>query len=139
MKQLALELKTWGGKRKGAGRPPSGLRAGVSHLLRDALARGMQGLTIRLARRLNALGARKGKVFADRYHAHVLRTRAETANALRYVARNFVHHARENLPSPFVDPCSSARWLRRRPPEDAPVVEARTWLLRTAAAGGASR
>ena len=39
MKQLALELKTWGGKRKGAGRPPSGLRAGVSHLLRPALAR----------------------------------------------------------------------------------------------------
>jgi len=104
----------------------------------DALARGMQGLTIRLARRLNALGRRSGKVFADRYHAHVLRTRAEAANALRYVARNYVHHARENLPISFVDPCSSARWLLERPPADAPVVSPRTWLLRAAAGGVAS-
>ena len=33
-----------------------------------ALARGMQGLTIRLARRLNALLGRRGKLFAQRYH-----------------------------------------------------------------------
>jgi REP element-mobilizing transposase RayT len=203
VKQLSLALKTWGGKRKGAGRPPSGTRAGVSHLRRpelasrhpvhvtlrllegigylraairvraieqvlaeakdrlgmrivhysiqgahlhliveaddnDALARGMQGLTIRLARRLNAVDGRNGKVFADRYHAHVLRTRAEAANALRYVARTYVHHARENLPISFVDPCSSARWLLERPAEDAPVVSPRTWLLRAAAEGVAS-
>ncbi len=197
MKQLPLPLKTWGGKRKGAGRPPTGRRAGVSHLRRpvlarrhplhvtlrmlddvgylraamrvgvieqalseakgqlglrvvhysiqgahlhllveaedkDALARGLQGLTIRLARRLNAHDGRRGKVFADRYHAHVLRTRAETANALRYVARNYVHHARENLPDSFVDPCSSARWLVSAPAANDPVVLPRTWLLRTA-------
>ena len=34
MKQLPLPLKTWGGKRKGAGRPPTGAKAGVSHLKR---------------------------------------------------------------------------------------------------------
>jgi REP element-mobilizing transposase RayT len=98
-----------------------------------ALARGMQGLTIRLARRLNALDGRRGKVFGDRYHAHVLRTRAEAANVLRYVARNYVHHARENLPDSFVDPCSSARWLTHAPAANDPVVAPRTWLLRAAA------
>jgi len=36
-RQLALEFRTWGGKRRGAGRPPQqgrGSRAGVSHLRR---------------------------------------------------------------------------------------------------------
>jgi hypothetical protein len=99
----------------------------------------MQGLCIRLARRLNSLAGRRGKVFADRYHAHVLRTRAETAHAVRYVARNYVHHARENLPLSFVDPCSSMGWRERLPPEDAPVVAPHTWLLRSlsSSSGGA--
>src|SRR5947209_15026172 len=34
MKQLAMKLPTWGGKRKGAGRPPKGAKAGVAHLRR---------------------------------------------------------------------------------------------------------
>jgi hypothetical protein len=37
-----------------------------------ALARGMIGLTVRLARRLNRLWRRSGKVFADRYSAREL-------------------------------------------------------------------
>jgi REP element-mobilizing transposase RayT len=41
---------------------------------RRALARAMQGLCIRIARGLNRLWGRKGKVFADRYHARVLAT-----------------------------------------------------------------
>jgi putative transposase len=32
----------------------------------------LQGLAVRIARRLNAMMGRKGKVFADRYHAHIL-------------------------------------------------------------------
>lgn len=32
--QLALPIRTWGGARRGAGRPPNGARAGVSHLVR---------------------------------------------------------------------------------------------------------
>jgi putative transposase len=35
---------------------------------KKALSRGMQGLTIRLARAINRAGAHSGKVFADRYH-----------------------------------------------------------------------
>jgi REP element-mobilizing transposase RayT len=35
MNQLDLHLPTWGGKRKGAGRKPNGVKAGVSHLRRE--------------------------------------------------------------------------------------------------------
>jgi REP-associated tyrosine transposase len=35
---------------------------------KKALSRGMQGLTIRLARAINRAGTHEGKVFADRYH-----------------------------------------------------------------------
>jgi hypothetical protein len=38
-----------------------------------ALSRGMQGLTVRIARRLNRLWGRTGAVFADRYHSRSLR------------------------------------------------------------------
>ncbi len=96
-----------------------------------ALARGMQALAIRIAKRLNALAARKGAVFVDRYHSHELRTRRETANAVRYVVRNYRHHAREYLPPRWEDPLSSARFLRERPPDNGPVARPRTWLLCT--------
>src|SRR5262245_57367031 len=35
--QRAFEFRTWGGKRKGAGRRPQGKRSGVSHLRRPQL------------------------------------------------------------------------------------------------------
>jgi REP element-mobilizing transposase RayT len=50
---------------------------------RRALSTGMRALTIRLARRLNAMMGRTGPVLADRYHMHVLRTPAEVRNAVR--------------------------------------------------------
>src|SRR5437867_3599150 len=36
-KQMVLKFRTWGGKRKGAGRKPKGEKAGVSHLRRAVL------------------------------------------------------------------------------------------------------
>ena len=36
--QLSMKFRTWGGRRKGAGRKPNGERPGVSHLRRPALA-----------------------------------------------------------------------------------------------------
>ena len=39
MAQRAFEWRTWGGKRKGAGRPPKGGRAGVPHVEREVLAK----------------------------------------------------------------------------------------------------
>ena len=110
------------------------------HLLVEAdgvasLARGMQGLAIRLARALNRAARRRGTVFADRYHSRVLATRREVVNALRYVLQNFRHHLREDVLPAGTDPCSSAIWLRIPVSEDAPVVAPRTWLLRHAGDG----
>jgi REP-associated tyrosine transposase len=98
---------------------------------RGSLARGMQGLAIRIARTLNRLFARAGQVWADRYHAHVLRTRREAANALRYVLGNFAHHATQwgDRALRFADACSSVRFLGLAG-IDAPVAAPRTWLLR---------
>ncbi len=57
-----------------------------------ALTRAMRGLTIRLARQLNARIGRSGKVFAERYHARALESPLEVRNALIYVLRNNRHH-----------------------------------------------
>ena len=97
---------------------------------RAALSRAMQVLSVRIARRLNALAARKGAVFADRFHARALVSRREVAIAVRSVLRNFRHHTRERLPARWEDPLSSARFVRERPDDEAPVVPPRTWLLR---------
>jgi REP element-mobilizing transposase RayT len=169
MRQLALpEPRTWGGRRKGAGRKPRGATAGVSHARRpafrrlpahvtlrlcahvwslrsrrslrvivralrggaerfgvrvvelslqgnhahllveaadeQALARAVQGLCIRVARGMNRLMGRRGRVFDDRYHARVLRTPTEVRRAREYVLRNRQHHFGE----PGLDRYSSA-------------------------------
>src|SRR6476469_7578275 len=98
---------------------------------REALSRGMQGLAIRLAKTINRLAGRSGQVWVDRYYAHVLRTRREVANALRYVLGNFARHARQwdGKVRPFIDACSSVRWLGRAD-RNAPVAPPVTWLLR---------
>ena len=49
---------------------------------RRALSRGMNGLTIRIAKGLNRLWGRKGRVFADRYFDRILRTPLEVKRAL---------------------------------------------------------
>ncbi len=91
-----------------------------------SLARGMQGLGVRVARALNRELGRRGKVFADRYHAHALRSPREVANAVAYVQGNAVIHAvrrGEAVHPDAIDPMSSG-WERHI------VVEPRTWLLR---------
>ncbi len=84
-----------------------------------SLSRGMQGLAVRMARALNRAWRRRGKVFAERFHAHVLKTPREVRNALRYVLENARRHGAW-LRRGGVDPFSSAR---------APLGRARTWLL----------
>ena len=95
-----------------------------------ALARGMQELTIRMAKALNRVMGRHGKVFTDRYHAHILRSPKEVANALRYVLNNYQKHMfKLGKPTPprFIDPFSSAV-------RDADlIIPPRTWLLQQAA------
>jgi REP element-mobilizing transposase RayT len=103
-----------------------------------ALASGMQRLSIRLARALNRLAGRQGRVFADRYHARILRTPLEARRALAYVLNNARRHGlvdRATAPG-WLDPYSSAAvfdgWRGRvlRPVFAVPVVAPRSWLLR---------
>ncbi|HEX4339465.1 MAG TPA: transposase [Polyangiaceae bacterium] len=105
---------------------------------KDALSRAMQGLGGRIAYRLNKRWRRHGQVLADRYHSRVLKTPLEVKRALVYVLQNHRHHAvgvAPPTPAAF-DELSTAPYFDgftvrvRRPPRDAPVVPARTWLLR---------
>jgi hypothetical protein len=100
-----------------------------------ALARGMQAVSGRIAIRLNQLMEKRGAVFTDRYHAHVLSTPAEVRNALAYVLGNFASHAvrrGEPVAAGFVDPYSSAAPGGPDGPPP-PVSPPSSWLL---ASGG---
>ncbi|HEY2408934.1 MAG TPA: transposase [Polyangiaceae bacterium] len=123
---------------------------------RRALSRGMQGLAIRIARGLNRLVNRSGKVWADRFFARALGSPRSVRNALAYVLNNFRKHRARGAAR--IDPYSSApyfdgfRELRGKAPSnvaraqalplaprglsppqmpsDMPVVRAETWLAR---------
>jgi len=98
-----------------------------------ALARGMQVLEIRLAKTINRLAGRHGRVWADRYHVHALRTLREVRNALVYVLLNGRKHRVSGL---GVGPCSSGAWFNgwtETPGAEgrrSPVRTPQTWLLR---------
>jgi hypothetical protein len=113
---------------------PNHLHLIVEALGRDTLGRGLQTLASGIARALNRHLGRKGRVFADRYHAGALTTPKATRNAIVYVLTNYKHHRRERF---AFDPWSSALWFdgwthappaTERPP---PAAEPTTWLLRT--------
>ena len=123
---------------------------------KSALSRGMKGLAIRVARAVNKLVFRRGKVWADRFFARALPSPRALKNALGYVLNNFRKHRAEG--GSRIDPYSSApyfagfRELRGRapcdiaarsdlplhprgvsPPQSAtevPIVSAKTWLGR---------
>jgi len=108
-----------------------------------ARARGIAGLAVRLARRINRFLGRRGNVFDDRYHARGLSTPRQVRNALRYVLNNARHHGLDLGPD-WIDPSSSAAWFdgwkepvkpdtwwkRELLAEPSPVAKPRTWLLR---------
>jgi hypothetical protein len=52
-------------------------------LVERALARGVQGLSVRIAKGLNGVMGRHGRVFSDRYHVRILKTPLEVKNAVR--------------------------------------------------------
>jgi hypothetical protein len=99
-----------------------------------ALGRAIKGLGVRLARGLNRLWRRTGRVIADRYHAHVLATPLEVRRALAYVLHNARRHG---IPCAGLDPCSSGAWFDGwkgvlavgRLEAASPLPRARTWLL----------
>lgn len=115
------------------------------HLLVEAdgaasLASGMRALSIRVARGLNKMMGRSGPVFADRFHAHVLRTPAEVKNALRYVLDNHAsHRERLGLTASRDRPDRYSSAVPRSPPGgqlelwgEGVVRPSRSWLLREA-------
>jgi REP element-mobilizing transposase RayT len=115
-----------------------------------ALSRGVAGLSIRLARSVNRVLSRRGRVWADRYHARALRTPREVRHAIVYVLMNYKKHG--GAAARGIDPLSSASrfdgWKpvprerdptararfssarRCTPNEGAPVWRPRTWLAR---------
>jgi REP element-mobilizing transposase RayT len=104
------------------------------HLIVEApnnrcLARGMQGLAVRIARALNRLMHRRGRVFADHFHSRVVRTPTDAANAIAYVLGNFAKHASQW--GARVDPCAIDRYSSAFVRATGPplVVAPRTWLL----------
>lgn len=87
------------------------------HLVTEAttethLARGVQGLAVRIARRLNRSLDRSGRIFSRRYFARALKTPRDVRNVLAYVLLNEQRHlfkARKLSLFPwYYDPCSSA-------------------------------
>jgi len=108
---------------------------------RQALARGIQGLLVRIAKTLNKLWQRRGRVFADRYHDRVLQTPREVRHCIRYVLGNAKKHAaegRELLVPQAIDTYTSAPWfdgfrenitVRGIEAIPRPVMDACTWML----------
>ena len=80
-----------------------------------ALATGMQGLNVRLAKALNGVLARRGRVFADHYHGRLLLSPTEVRNALDYVKNNAQHHYGEKGVDPFSSAAPDAAEVLARP------------------------
>jgi REP element-mobilizing transposase RayT len=73
----------------------------------EALARGIHGLKIRIARGLHRVMGQTGPVFDERYHQSVLSTPTQVRYALAYVLGNTVKHAAQvgrSLPPGYRDP-----------------------------------
>ena len=90
------------------------------HLLVEAghntsLARGMKGLSVRIARALNVVMQRRGSVIADRYHARILRTPTEVKHVRHYLLTNANHHYGLLGADPYAS--------------QTPLTQPQTWLL----------
>ncbi|MFZ5894307.1 MAG: hypothetical protein ACOY0T_24815 [Myxococcota bacterium] len=122
---------------------------------RDALLSGMRALCVRIARAVNRVLGRRGKLIDDRWHGRALETSRSVRRALVYVLANFKKHGPSSLGDrPILDLRSSAPYFRgffelggeapcesqservsmvvkRLAADERPVAEPRTWLLST--------
>jgi REP element-mobilizing transposase RayT len=118
----ALARAFWGGcNRFGFRLIHYSVQGNHMHLLVEAadersLARGMNGLGVRIAKGLNKVMGRRGKVLDERYHGHILRTPTEVRNARHYLVGNAERH----LGVKGTDPYASRH----------PLVQPETFLMR---------
>jgi REP element-mobilizing transposase RayT len=98
---------------------------------RECLWRGMQGLNVRIAKAVNKILERKGKVFADRYHARVLKTVADVRNVVSYVRNNLRKHRPGQEFDLYSSACGEACWFDWG---ELVIAAPRTWLLKEATA-----
>ena len=118
----ALARAFWGGaNRFGFRLVHYSVQGNHVHLLVEAnderaLSRGMNGLGVRVAKGLNRVMRRSGKVLDDRYHGQILRTPAEVRRARTYLLQNAQQHHGHVAPDPY----TSAR----------PVIGPETFLMR---------
>jgi putative transposase len=107
---------------------------------KEALTRGMQGLTIRLAKAINRALGRRGKVFADRYHSRILKNPTQVRSVVEYVRNNYAKHLRKRGKMPhlwYIDPYSSmsgraVTYMHGYDWSALVVAAPRTWMLRQA-------
>jgi REP element-mobilizing transposase RayT len=96
--------------------------------------RGVQGLAIRIAKRLNKLWKRKGKVFHERFHGRDLKTPREVRAVLEYLMHNARRHG-YRVAAEGPDPYSSGRWFDgwrgwgANTLWSAPLARARAWIV----------
>ena len=83
---------------------------------RKALWRGLQGLGIRIAKAVNRLMRRSGRVIEDRYHANILVNPTMVRNARNYLLTNAQKHYGTPLPDPYAS--------------QLPLTRPHTWMLR---------
>jgi REP element-mobilizing transposase RayT len=113
-----------------------------------ALSSGIASVAIRIARTVNELVRRRGRLWADRWHGRELASPRQVRNALVYVLANFRKHARATLRAGLDAFSSSSRfdgWRRTAAGAELPragppfhramakhvvVSEATTWLGR---------
>ena len=111
------------------------------------ISQALQSLGVSFAKRLNHLIQRKGTVFQERYHLHVLKTPSEVKRALAYVLTNESKHQGSDVPEIKPSSFNSAHlfsdWKRLlknyrlfKPKEIDPwttqiVSPPKTWLLST--------
>jgi putative transposase len=101
-----------------------------------ALSRGVQGLAIRLARRVNQLLGIAGGFWSARFNSRELTAPRSVRNAIVYVLMNVKKHS-PRISGDYVDPWSSAPWFEgfahgpSPPRETSPVKAASTWLAST--------
>ncbi len=129
---------------------------GHLHLITEAgsaraLGNGVRALSIRIARALNRVLGRRGKVFADRFHTRALASLREVRNAIVYVLQNARKHFQQKgvaLRASWLDKFSSAgffdgwsasgaresvslrdAWRAAGVEPKRPTRDASTWLL----------